>query len=51
MVEISGIVMESGIFALVIYLVYKTHMNLAQKMKVVALFGTRVMSVYQWIVS
>jgi hypothetical protein len=38
-------VIESGIFALVIYLVYNIHMNLAQKMKVVALFGTRAMSV------
>jgi len=37
--------MESGIFALVIHLVYNTHMNLAQKMKVVVLFGTRAMSV------
>lgn len=44
-IEISGIVIEGGIFALAIYLVYNIHMNLAPKMKVVALFGTRAMSV------
>jgi hypothetical protein len=42
-IEITGILIEVGLFAGVIYLVYNIQMPSKQKSKVLLLFATRIM--------
>ena len=44
-VEISGIMIEGGIFICLIYLIYNLKMQLKSKVKVMLLFGTRILYV------
>jgi hypothetical protein len=42
-IEITGILIEAGLFVGVIYLVYNIQMPFKQKSKVLFLFATRIM--------